>query len=592
MSQEISVKGIAQLRPLRHLFLYIWPYRRQLLIATLALLVTSVITLLMGQGLRVVIDQGIGGGSMEFLNRVVYVLLLVTGFYAAAVYIRFYLVTWLGERVSADIRKDVFDHIIELHPSYFEENSSGEIASRLTTDTSLLQSIIGSQVSMALRSSITAIGGLVMMVVTNIKLSIVVLAVVPIVVLPLVFFGRRVKRLARASQDSIADVGSYAGEMIQNIKTVQSYTQETTEKRRFSDVVEHAFSVAKKRISQRALLISAVMLLLFIGLAAMVWIGGRDVINGTMSGGELAAFVFYAMLVAMGMATVSEVYGELQRAAGATERLVELLSVETLIDAPDQSFGIADKSKATPLIAFKNVGFAYPSRMSSQALSDFSLEIGRGKSIALVGASGAGKSTVIELLQRFYDPQQGEILLDGVRLQDYEPKELRQKMAIVAQQPTLFSGDVASNIRYGLPDASDQQVVEAAKAAHADEFIEKLPQGYESFLGERGVRLSGGQRQRVAIARAILKDPEILLLDEATSALDSESEYHVQQALVELMQSRTTIVIAHRLSTIVNADLIVVMDHGRIVESGKHADLIANSEHYAALARHQFDRIA
>ncbi len=589
-----SSTGLSQLKPLRSLFAYIWPYRLRLLVATFALLITSAITLLMGQGLRVVIDQGIGNGSMAFLNGVVIVLLAATGVYAVAVYVRFYLVTWLGERVSADIRQAVFEHIIELHPSYFEENNSGEIASRLTTDTSLLQSIIGSEISMALRSGLTASGGLVMMLVTNIKLSMVVLAVVPTVVIPLVLFGRRVKKLARASQDSIADVGSYANEMIQNIKTVQSYTQENNEKERFAGVVENAFEIAKKRISQRALLIAAVMILLFVGLAIMVWIGGSDVISGKMSGGELAAFVFYAMLVAMGLATVSEVYGELQRAAGATERLLELLSVKRLIEAPvrDNNLDEDKESASAPLIQFKDVCFSYSSRLNTQALSDFSLDVYRGKSIALVGASGAGKSTVVELLQRFYDPQKGEVIMGGRRLQDYDPKLLREKMAIVAQQPTLFSGDVLSNIRYGRPDASHEEVVQAARSAHAHEFIEKLPDAYNSFLGDRGVRLSGGQRQRVAIARAILKDPEILLLDEATSALDSESEHQVQQALVELMQSRTTIVIAHRLSTIMNADEIIVLDQGRIVERGKHADLVANSAHYAALARHQFDRIA
>lgn len=600
MTKSSQFNALNQLQPLRKLFAYIWPYRLRLLIATLALLVTSAITLLMGQGLRMVIDQGIGGGSMSFLNGVVIVLLCVTVVYAMAVYVRFYLVTWLGERVSADIRQAVFEHIVELHPSYFEENSSGEIASRLTTDTSLLQSIIGSEISMALRSSITATGGLIMMGITNLKLMAVVLAVIPAVVIPLVLFGRKVKRLARASQDSIADVGSYASEIIQNIKTVQSYTQENTEKKRFGDIVEHAFGIAKQRISQRALLMAAVMLLLFVGLAVMVWIGGRDVINGDMSGGELAAFVFYAMLVALGMATISEVYGELQRAAGATERLLELLAVESLIDSP------AERAKATtitttittagqislPIIQFKQVEFSYPSRQDTKAIAEFSLDVLRGSSIALVGASGAGKSTVFELLQRFYDVQQGEILIDGRALPDYDPKELRAKMAIVAQQPILFSGDVASNIRYADPDATDKQIRDAAIAAHADEFIKKLPQGYNSFLGDRGVRLSGGQRQRVAIARALLKDPEILLLDEATSALDSESEHQVQQALIELMQSRTTIVIAHRLSTIMNADQIIVMDSGRIVETGKHNDLMSNSARYAELARHQFDRIA
>ncbi len=594
VEKQEQAKGLGRLSPLKHLLAYLLPYRSRLIGATLALLLTSALTLTLGQGVRAVIDSGLSAESSAFLNRAAIFLMAVTLIYAAATYIRFYLVSWLGERVSADIRQDVFDHIVELQPCYFEENGSGEIASRLTADTTVLQTIIGSSISMALRSSLTGIGGLIMMFLTNLKLTLLVLVAVPLIVVPLVLFGRRVKNLARASQDSIAVVGSYAAEIVQNIKTVQSYTQESTEKQRFSHHVEGAFEVARQRIVQRAILMAAVVLLLFTGLTTMMWIGGGDVISGAMSGGELAAFVFYALLVAMGMATVSEVYGELQRAAGATERLIELLNVDQkVLKQTENEIGdsgnrpLAASQPANKLV-FQDVTFAYPSRPKQQVIKNFSLDIGEGRCVAIVGRSGAGKSTLFELLQRFHDPDSGTIFAEGRRLQDYHADELRNKFAIVAQQPVLFSGDVASNIRYGRPDASDQAVEQAARDAYAHDFIQQLPDAYRSFLGEGGIRLSGGQRQRIAIARALLTDPEILLLDEATSALDSESEYQVQQALERLMQSRTTLVIAHRLATVHHADEIIVMDGGNIVDSGTHNELLARSEHYAKLARNQF----
>ena len=592
--REVKPAGILRLRPLRHLLGYLLPYKSRWIGATVALLLTSALTLTLGQGVRAVIDSGLSDQSTAFLNLAAMVLMLLTIVYAAGTYVRFYLVSWLGERVSADIRQDVFDHIVELQPCFFEENGSGEIASRLTADTTVLQTIIGSSVSMALRSSLTGLGGLVMMFITNIKLTVLVLIAVPLVVLPLVLFGRRVKHLARASQDSIAVVGSYAAEIVQNIKTVQSYTQETREKQRFAEHVEGAFEIARQRIVQRAMLMAAVVLLLFSGLTTMMWIGGGDVISGVMSGGELAAFVFYALLVAMGMATVSEVYGELQRAAGATERLVELLSVDqkmlreksTSHQSPRET-GKNDRQTLDKL-AFRAVSFAYPSRPEQPVIKDLSLRVEEGSCVALVGMSGAGKSTLFELLQRFHDPDLGEVVVDGMPLKTFDPVDLRKKLAIVSQQPVLFSGDVASNIRYGVPDASDDAVERAARDAYAHEFIQQLPEGYHSFLGEGGVRLSGGQRQRVAIARAILTDPEILLLDEATSALDSQSEHHVQQALDRLMQSRTTMVIAHRLATVREADQIVVMEQGTIVDSGTHQELLDRSAHYSRLARNQF----
>lgn len=564
---------------------FLLAYKSRLIGASLALIFTAAVTLAMGQGVRILIDEGFIGGSTEQLTEASKIIILIAILMAAGTYVRFYLVSWLGERVSSDIRQAVFDHLVSLHPNYFEENRSGEIMSRLTTDTTLLQNVIGSSASMALRSTLTLIGGLIMLFITNLKLSLLVLASVPAVLVPILFFGRRVRTLSRASQDSIADVGSYAGEIIQQIKTVQSYTQEENEKAAFAKHVEAAFEVARRRIKQRALLIAAVIALIFSGIVSMIWVGGNDVINGVLTGGELAAFVFYAIIVASAVATISEVIGELQRAAGAAERLFELLEVESLISPPESPL---EASKISPTMRLDEVTFEYPSRPGVKALANLTLDIAAGKSLALVGPSGAGKSTLFELLQRFYDPSEGRILIDGMDIRNLRPQDLREQLAVVAQQPSLFSGDVFHNIRYGKPDASDEAVIEAAKAAHAHDFICKLPEGYNSFLGEQGVRLSGGQRQRIAIARAILKDPKILLLDEATSALDSQSEYHVQKALEALMKDRTTVIIAHRLSTIVDADNIAVLDEGRLVALGTHQQLLESSSLYAKLASLQF----
>lgn len=575
-----------KLSSLLHLLTYLKPYKLRWIGAMIALLFTAGITLALGQGVKLLIDTGFGEGSLALLNQAVLVLLGIAVLMAAGTFTRFYLVSWLGERVSADIRTAVFNHIVTLHPSYFETNRSGEITSRLTTDTTLLQTIIGSSFSMALRSALTTVGGLVMLFITNTKLMLVVVGSVPLVMLPLMIYGRRVKKLSRDSQDSIADVGSYAGEIIQNVKTVQSYTQEQREKAAFGGHVERAFDIARHRVKQRAILMAAVLLLVFGALSLMLWVGGRDVITGTMSAGDLAAFVFYALMVAMGVATVSEVYGDLQRAAGATDRLVELLQVESLITEPERVS--ADASVLAAELAFHHSDFYYPSRPEQAALKDFSLVLPKGKSVALVGPSGAGKSTVFELIQRFYDPQAGAITLGGEDIRHLDPKALRQQLAVVAQQPTLFTGDVASNIRYGKSAATDEEVIAAAKAAYAHEFITALPDGYNSFLGEQGVRLSGGQKQRIAIARAVLKNPRILMLDEATSALDTESEYKVQKALEQLMENRTTLIIAHRLSTILHADTIAVLEHGQLVAQGSHESLLRDSPLYAKLASYQF----
>ena len=565
---------------------FLRPYKLRLAAASLALLFTAGATLSLGRGLQVLIDDGFGSGDSAKLTAAVTLLVVIAAAMAVGTFVRFYLVSWLGERVSADLRKAVFDNIVQLHPGFFELNRSGEIMSRLTTDTTLLQTIIGSSFSMALRSSLTLVGALVMMFITNLKLSLIIALGVPLILLPILVFGRRVRRLSNESQDSIASVGSYAGEVIQHIRVVQSYTQEQFESRAFAREVERAFAIARRRIWQRSLLICGAIMLLFAGMAGMLWEGGQDVISGRMSGGELGAFVFYAIMVGMGVATISEVWGELQRAAGAAERLVELLNTRSLI--PDPGPGPEPAGTRRPELRLDKVTFAYPTRPEQAALRDFSLTIQAGKSLALVGPSGAGKSTVFELLQRFYDPQQGRILLDGVDIRELGLQQLRGHIALVPQQPALFTGDVRYNIRYGRPEAPEEEVVAAAQAAHAREFIERLPEAYDSHLGEQGVRLSGGQRQRLALARAILNDPEILLLDEATSALDSESEHHVQQALQELMKNRTTVIIAHRLSTILHADLIAVLDQGRLIATGTHAELLRDCALYQRLARLQF----
>ena len=581
-----SADAVGKLPVLKVLIQFLQPYRTQIAVFLFALVCTAAVTLSIGQGLRLVIDQGFAQQSQQHLNTAILFIVGASMLMAIGTYVRFYLISWLGERVSADIRTAVFNHIVGLHPAFFETNRSGDIMSRLTSDTTLLQSIIGSSVSIALRSAISFSGALIMLLITNLKLSLIILFAVPVVLMPVLIFGRKVRALSRKSQDSVADVGTYAGEVIQHIKTVQSFTQEPQEKLAFAEEVERAFAIAKRRISQRAVLMAVVILLVFGALSIMLWVGGSDVISGTMSGGDLGAFIFYAVLMATGVASLSEVYGELQRAAGATERLMELLQADNKIlvaeDAVDEAINLP------AALSLNDVTFCYSSRPDQPALKNFSLTIEQGKIIALVGPSGAGKSTLFDLIQRFYDPQSGAVLFGHCDIRQLQPSDLRQQIAVVQQQPTLFTGDVMYNIRYGKPEATDDEVVAAATAAHADEFIRRLPEGYQSDLGEQGVRLSGGQRQRIAIARALLKNPRILLLDEATSALDAESEYKVQLALDKLMKGRTTIIIAHRLATILHADQIVVMDAGERVAMGSHQDLLNSNELYARLASLQF----
>jgi ATP-binding cassette, subfamily B, bacterial len=570
--------------PLKQLLRFLWPHKWRLIGASTALIFTAMAQLSLGYGVRLLIDEGFSGTDDSGLKQAVAFMMIVGCAMAIGAMIRFYLVTWLGERVSADLRSAAFKNLVRLQPSYFESNEAGEIMSRLTTDTTLLQSLIGSSVSMAARNALSLVGALTMMIITNFKLSLIILFVVPLTIVPIMIFGRRVRKLSNESQQSIAEVGSRAGEVLQAIKVVQSYNREGMEQRSFDRSVEVAFQVAKRRIRQRTILTGVAISLLLSGLVGMMWSGGQDVIQGRMSGGELGAFVFYAVILGSAFATLSEVWGDLQRAAGAAERLLELMGERST--TKDTGTSPAPMRQA---IRFDDIQFAYPSRPSSLALNDFKLSVAPGQSLALVGPSGAGKSTVFELLQRFHDPAAGAVYYGDVDIRAISLTEWRDKAALVPQSPVLFSGDIRHNIAYGNPEASDDQIEAAARAAHADEFISQLPEGYKSQLGSQGVRLSGGQRQRLALARAILNDPEILLLDEATSALDTESEYYVQQALTEVMRDRTTIIIAHRLSTIINADVIAVMEKGRIIATGTHTELLESCPLYARLASLQFD---
>ncbi|UCH75640.1 MAG: ATP-binding cassette domain-containing protein [Rhodospirillales bacterium] len=576
------------LRALATLLRYVRPYRRAALGAAVALVVAAGTVLALGQGLRALVDQGFSSGDAGLLDTALLVLLVVILLLAASTYSRFYLVSWIGERVVADLRRAVFDHVVELSPGFFEMTRTGEVLSRLTTDTTLLQMVIGSSASIAIRNFLLFCGATVMLAVTSPKLTGLVFLFVPVVVAPIVIFGRRVRRLSRAAQDRIADLSAYGDEALHGIRTMQAYTHEDEDRRRFREVAETAFEVAVRRIGARALLTAIVIMLVFGAVGTILWIGGHDVIAGRITAGDLSAFVFYAIVVAGSVGAISEVVGDLQRAAGAAERLLELLDTAPQIAAPANPAALPDPPHGA--VAFEDVTFHYPSRPEIAALDGFDLAVSPGETVALVGPSGAGKTTVVQMLLRFYDPESGAVRLDGVDLRDADPRDVRDRFALVAQEPVIFADSALENIRYGCPGASDQAVRVAAEAAAAAEFIDRLPDGFDSHLGERGVRLSGGQRQRIAIARAILRDPAVLLLDEATSALDAESERLVQQALERLMRGRTTIVIAHRLATVRKVDRIIVMDHGRVVAEGTHESLSRAGGLYARLAQLQFDQ--
>jgi ATP-binding cassette subfamily B protein len=572
-----------RLLALRGLIPFLRPYRRQLALASVMLCLASAAFLALPSSSRDLIDHGfVAGPTMRWHFLGLFGLAVVWGAAAAG---RFYYVSWLGERVTADLRKAVYRSMLAQSPEYFETTRTGEVLSRLTGDTTLVQTVVGSSLSMGLRSAVQFSGGMVMLAVTSIKLFAVTLALLLLVVAPLVVVGRAVRRLSRESQDRIADSSAVAGEILNAIPTVQAYTQEGWEAARFERSVENSFRSALSRIRMRAALTATVIAGAFGAIIFVLWLGAQAVVEGGMSAGQLTSFILYALVTAGGVGTLAEVWGDVMRAAGATERLMELLSAQPTIRPPAQPQALPPGREAR--VSFEQVRFCYSSRPATPALDGITLEVRDGETLALVGPSGAGKSTLFQLLLRFYDVSGGTIRLNGVDLRQLHPAELRAHIGIVPQEPAIFSADAADNIRYGNIAADDAAVIEAARTALADEFVMRLPQGYKTFLGERGVRLSGGQRQRIAIARAILKQPPLLLLDEATSALDAESEALVQRGLEAAMRNRTTLIIAHRLATVQRADRIAVLEHGRIVEIGSPSELLRNGGLYGRLAELQ-----
>jgi ATP-binding cassette, subfamily B, bacterial len=593
----------------KKLYPFLKPYKLKIFWAAVSLVFTSVATLSLGQGLRVLVDLGFSNEETPEVNSTFtldisaytnYEKLAIAIAFLGAIgilialgtFVRHYLVSWLGERISSDLRVEVYKHIIHMEPSYFEETSAGDIQSRILTDTTLLQTVVGSSFSIFLRNFLIFVLGIIWLFVTNPKLTSIVLVSVPLVVFPILIFGRKVRKLSKETQDKLAGIGSQVNESLFNIRTVQAFHQESYEKSKFNRFVEIAFNVSAYRILFRSFMIVIVITLVLAGISFMIWAGGIDVIEGRISSGELIAFSFYAIMVASSLGSISEVIGELQRAAGATERLIELLQLEPKINSPinSKTIRVSSSTENPYSIKFSDVLFHYPSRPDRATLDQLSLEIPAGKVTALVGPSGAGKSTIFDLIYRFHDPQSGSIQIGNVTIKDFSLEYLRSTLGLVPQEPNLFSGTVSENIRYGKLDASDDEVKAAAEASFSLDFINDLPSGFDSQLGENGVRLSGGQKQRLAIARAILKNPKILLLDEATSSLDSESEMFIQQALKELTKNRTTLMIAHRLSTVINADLIHVIENGKLVGSGNHDELLKANELYQKLARLQLFR--
>ncbi|NOJ46854.1 ABC transporter ATP-binding protein/permease [Bradyrhizobium archetypum] len=586
---QSPAKTRARLRPLLALAPYVARYRGRAALAFISLTVAAITTLVVPVAVRRMIDFGFSPEGIVLINSYFSVMIAVVAVLAAASASRYYLVMTIGERIVADIRRDVFAHLISLSPAFFDSARSGELVSRLTADTTQIKSAVGASVSIALRNMMLFIGAATMMVITSPKLSGFVLLAIPVIVIPLVAFGRWVRRLSRNAQDTLADASAYASELVGAIRTVQAYTSERLATARFGGEVEQAYMAARSSTRARAMLTLIIIFIVFSSVVAILWVGSHDVLTGQITPGRLGQFVLYAAFAATGLGQLSEVWGEVSAASGAAERLFEILRVKSQITAPPQPVALPVPARGD--VGFENVSFAYPARPDVLAIDNVSLSVKAGEKVAIVGPSGAGKSTLFHLLLRFYDPARGTISLDGVPVRSADPVDVRSRIALVPQDSVVFAATARENIRFGRPDATDAEVERAADLAHATEFLRRLPGGFEAQLGERGVTLSGGQRQRIAIARAILRDAPLLLLDEATSALDAESETLVQTALEELMRHRTTLVIAHRLATVLSCDRIMVMDQGRIVEQGTHAELVAANGLYARLARLQFEGV-